>query len=983
MKTWKYCTVVATFAIAFVVMTGCEQPTNSPPKLIGISLNTTSVKKDYIQNETLNLSSLVVTANYSDGSSAAVTTYTSTFATGATLSTTGTTTITISYTEGKITKTAEFYITVTAPTSAAITYSVTQAGGEDGTTDSAGIIFIFNGSVTGLTASDITVTNGTGIVTKGILTGSGTLWSLGVTVTTAGNITVSINKSGIEMGTKNVTIYKAGQAATTKTFAGIALNTASVKTDYTQNETLNLYGLVVIANYSDDSSTAVIGYTSSLENGSMLSTIGIITVTISYTEGAVTRSANFTVTVTEPIYTDPTVTNVTVSSAGNAAFVNKGGALQFNAVVNGTNNPAQTVTWSIVTVGIKAGTSISTDGLLTVAGDETALMLFVEATSTFDPTKNGTAAIDVIDPNLLILSGNISITVNGSPVTTATTGTRLTAVYSGSESVTYQWNIDGEVINKDGWAATNSASSATYTPYGPGSYNVIVSAPGYNSKISSPVTVTGNEIPPESWSVADRWSKWIDTDSIATVDYSVGNDGVCAITVSGAADPANWKVNAQYRYTAAVNTTYEYRFEAWTQSGERTLGIQYYYDNDDLVYLYSSVTITTEQKTYTVKGQSIPKGNVYPVEFQGAEQLGTFYVKVLSITPYTPQLEYELIDDYWSDNYDTYRLVSATGIGGAVTIPATYNGLPVTEIDYEVFRDNKSITGVSIPAGVTSIGYWAFIGCSNLTSITVANGNYYYSSAGGILYNYDRTELVAVPGAISGTVTIPAYVISIGSMAFAYCSNLTTVTFAAGSQLDSIGSYAFGWCRNLTSITIPATVIYIENAAFAGCSSLTSITVANGNYYYSSAGGILYSYDKTVLVAAPGAISGTVTIPNSVTGIGIEAFRNCERLTGVTFAAGSQLEGIGYWAFAWCPNIVNITIPATVTYIGWGAFESCTSLTSVTFATGSSIDEWNFEYNAFPEGINGVGGDDLRYAYLAGGAGRYRRASGGSTWTKQ
>lgn len=86
-----------------------------------------------------------------------------------------------------------------------------------------------------------------------------------------------------------------------------------------------------------------------------------------------------------------TVTTVTVTP-GNPS-VQKGATQQFMASVIGTNNPAQTVTWTVT--GGKAGTSISNTGLLTVAADETAATLTVGATSTADTSKSGTATVTV------------------------------------------------------------------------------------------------------------------------------------------------------------------------------------------------------------------------------------------------------------------------------------------------------------------------------------------------------------------------------------------------------------------------------------------------------------------------------------------------------------------------------------------------------------------------------------------------------------
>jgi hypothetical protein len=86
-----------------------------------------------------------------------------------------------------------------------------QANGTDGTTNSTAIAFTFDKAVAGLAAEDITIAEGTGKVAKGNLTGGGTSWSLGVTVETAGDVTVSITKDGVLTGAKNVAVYKAGE----------------------------------------------------------------------------------------------------------------------------------------------------------------------------------------------------------------------------------------------------------------------------------------------------------------------------------------------------------------------------------------------------------------------------------------------------------------------------------------------------------------------------------------------------------------------------------------------------------------------------------------------------------------------------------------------------------------------------------------------------------------------------------------------------
>ena len=157
----------------------------------------------------------------------------------------------------------------------------------------------------------------------------------------------------------------------------------------------------------------------------------------------------------------------------------------------------------------------------------------------------------------------------------------------------------------------------------------------------------------------------------------------------------------------------------------------------------------------------------------------------------------------------------------AVIIPAS-----VTTIGSHAFAYCHYLTSVTIPASVTEIGLRAFQGCTSLASITVVANNPNYASQDGILYNKAKTSILLVPEGISGNVTIPAGVTEIGDYAFEYCSRLTSITIPAG--VTSIGVMAFSGCTSLTSINIPAGVTEIGYGAFHGCTSLTSITIPAG-----------------------------------------------------------------------------------------------------------------------------------------------------------
>ena len=128
------------------------------------------------------------------------------------------------------------------------------------------------------------------------------------------------------------------------------------------------------------------------------------------------------------------------------------------------------------------------------------------------------------------------------------------------------------------------------------------------------------------------------------------------------------------------------------------------------------------------------------------------------------------------------------------------------------FQGCNSLTTVSIPNNVTSIGYTAFGYCHGLTAIDVSSNNMNYASENGVLFNKAKTILIQYPiGKANTTYTTPDSVISIGGEAFSACSTLTSVSI--GNSVVSIGDWAFGDCENLTSVTIGSNVVSIGDIA--------------------------------------------------------------------------------------------------------------------------------------------------------------------------
>ena len=155
----------------------------------------------------------------------------------------------------------------------------------------------------------------------------------------------------------------------------------------------------------------------------------------------------------------------------------------------------------------------------------------------------------------------------------------------------------------------------------------------------------------------------------------------------------------------------------------------------------------------------------------------------------------------------------------SITIPDS-----VTSIGSSAFSGCSGLTSITIPDGVTSIGSRAFRGCSGLESITVEEGNEVYHSAGNCVIETESKTLIL--GCNNSVIPVDGSVTSIGDYAFYGCSGLTSITIP--DSVTSIGDWAFYECSGLTSITIPDSVTSIGYYAFEDCSSLTSVTIPDG-----------------------------------------------------------------------------------------------------------------------------------------------------------
>ena len=296
-----------------------------------------------------------------------------------------------------------------------------------------------------------------------------------------------------------------------------------------------------------------------------------------------------------------------------------------------------------------------------------------------------------------------------------------------------------------------------------------------------------------------------------------------------------------------------------------------------------------------------------------------------------------------------------TGCSGLTSVEIPNS---VTSIGQKAFQGCSGLTSVEIGNSVTSIGQHAFGGCTGLTSITVEEENTVFDSRNNCNAIIETATNILVLGckntvipnsvtsigqyAFSGcsgltSIEIPNSVTSIGQYAFSGCSGLTSVEI--GNSVTSIGNYAFQGCSGLTSAEIGNSVTSIGQCAFSGCSGLTSVGIPNsvtsiGNYAFRDCTGLtsveipnsVTSIGQYVFYGCSGLTS--IEIPNSVTFIGQHAFQGCTGLTSVEIP--NSVTGIGLSAFQGCSGLTSVEIGNSVTGIGQDAFNSCISLTEIT-----------------------------------------------------
>ena len=247
------------------------------------------------------------------------------------------------------------------------------------------------------------------------------------------------------------------------------------------------------------------------------------------------------------------------------------------------------------------------------------------------------------------------------------------------------------------------------------------------------------------------------------------------------------------------------------------------------------------------------------------------------------------------------------------------------KIGSDSFAYCEKLKKISIPASVTEIKGNAFAGCDNLTSIQTTSANKKYVSVNGILYDKNKTTLIACPAGKASVSTIQKSITSIGISAFSGCKKL--ISIAVPSKVKSIGAFAFSNCDSLKTISMPSGVKEIGIDAFDYCDSLTTVSLPNGLTEIKSS--LFYHCDKLKTINIPASVKtiahSFIDRSNNVTKLNV----NSKNKTFCTINGNIYSKDKKTLVLA-AKGITTLSFPSKTTAIADNACEGCRNLTKVT-----------------------------------------------------
>ncbi|MBD5407331.1 MAG: leucine-rich repeat protein [Treponema sp.] len=516
------------------------------------------------------------------------------------------------------------------------------------------------------------------------------------------------------------------------------------------------------------------------------------------------------------------VNNITLDK--NTLTLIRNGTAKLTATVTPSNADNKTVTWS------SSNTSIATvdnDGMVTAISAGIATI----TAKAGDKTATCTVTVNPIPVNKVTLDKDtLTLTRDKTAKLTAT-------VYpDNADDKTVTWSSSDETV-------ATVDNNGTVTAVKEGTANITARAGGKTATCK--VTVPVNNVKLDTYTLTLKRNKtakltatvYPDNADNKTVTWSSSNISVATVDNDGtvtAVGAGYATITARVGDKTAQCTVHVHSYSGGkcTLCGdvpqltggtidENGVLTKYKYENNSLLIFDLNIDIPEgvtgigdrafEQATSNLKSVTIPDSVTYigNAAFQDCR-----YIKSVTIPSSVTSIGYNAF--LWCESLTSVIYTGTLADWCAIDF-SNGSANPLSNKNVILYIKASQVTDVNIPNNVTEINY-AFYGYTSLTNVTIPTS---VTSIGDHAF-YNCTSLT--------NVTIPDSVTSIGDSAFSNCTSLTSVTIP--DSVTSIGKYAFSNCTSLMSVTILNGVTTIREATFLGCTGLTSVRIPNSVKYF-------------------------------------------------------------------------------------------------------------------------------------------------------